>query len=1038
MPVPGRLLLFPALTLLAAAPAAAQRASPRTSYAFRTWTTAQGLPQNTVTGLAQDRDGYLWVGTMGEVARFDGRTFVRVELPDTARRGIDPVRAVIRDRQGAVWVLRNHGGAERLSADGRLLPGISPLPDWPVTMAFGGEDSTWLVGATRLWLHTEGRWREPALFRGAPVGDVQAMVVDTAGDVWVGGSGGLARLTPRGVRVWGRADGLPSQRVLALAEAPGRGMWVGTDRGLVLLSPGGTVQRVRADSAEHAPVEAIAVDARGRTWLAGAGGVRLVQVSEGQRHEPRATTVFAHETGLGGARIPLLFVDDAERVWIGSAGAGLHQVRPLAITSIRRRDGLPMQGVHEVMGDGRGGLWIAGSCGGLVRWTPESLQVHVPPALGLVTACVEGLARDRRGGLWVGETGRFMHRDSLGRVRRYDLGLHDRMHPTVGPFTEDSAGNMWFATRDGQLGRVAPGGALTFPLRVRGLDSARVWSFADDGAGAVWVGQVGAVSRVVNDSVLLRLDGGHGVPPAPIRALLPDGAGALWIGSYGGGLAHYDPRAGVRRLTTADGLFDDGLSALIRDRAGNMWLLGDAGLAVVPQSELAAAMTERHSPRNAIVFGPADSMPEGNGGFPNAWLDADQRLWVATVDGVATVDAALFPFDAAPARPRIDRVLMNGKSVQGDTVTLPPGGAALEIRFSAPNLDGTDRLAFRHRLAGHDRDWIVGADRVARYARIAPGWYTFEVLARTAAGVEHRHPTTLAVRARAAWWELPLVRGLGILVMLWAVWQWQQRIVRRIRDGNRVLQEEVGERKRAQLEAARAASELAHVSRLATAGELATSIAHEINQPLSAIMTNAQAAKQAMRIGADEELEPVLDEIVLQSERAAGVVRSLRAFVRKQAPEARRFETGALIRDAARLVQPELLQRGVSIRVETSPDVAQLWGDPIQLQQVLVNLLLNAAEAVQDLPAERRAVTVRTERPERGGADLVVEDQGHGIGADDLVRVLEPFYTTKTDGLGLGLSLSRSIIESHAGTLTVGSALGYGTVVRVHLPEGGA
>jgi C4-dicarboxylate-specific signal transduction histidine kinase len=224
------------------------------------------------------------------------------------------------------------------------------------------------------------------------------------------------------------------------------------------------------------------------------------------------------------------------------------------------------------------------------------------------------------------------------------------------------------------------------------------------------------------------------------------------------------------------------------------------------------------------------------------------------------------------------------------------------------------------------------------------------------------------------------------------------------------------------------------VSRVATAGELATSLAHELNQPLSAVTSNAQAAQQMHRLGMDDELAPVLEDIVAQSRRAAGVVRSMRAFVRKQDPAMAPLEPAALVEETLRLLHGELTMRGVVTHTEVSGAPAPMRGDHVQVQQVLVNLLLNAADAVRDLPAERRGVTIAVHQDGADHVRIAVIDRGPGLDTAALARIFDPFYTTKPTGLGMGLALSRSIVEAHAGSLAAESTPGRGTTMHVRLP----
>ena len=1029
-----RIAALIASALLAPIVASGQAAAPPVGYAFRSWSTAEGLPQRTITAIAEDRDGYLWVGTWGELSRFDGHRFRRADLGDSAARGIDRVRALATDAAGDIWAARFEAGLSRLGADGRLARATEASPRGPKAIAFGGGDTIWMASQSHLWLHTAGAWRNATPGNDEALPNITALLVDSSGGVWIGGSTGLVNMARGNVRVWRKADGLPAGFVHALAPRGRDGVWVGTANGLVAVSGDGAVHPVVMDSGSRARVDAIAVDRTGRHWLAGADGVRLVRLQRGPNGAYSARTLLAHPAGLSGAVVTSLLLDRGGRLWIGTAGAGLHQLRVLTVARLREGDGLPMRTVHEVMGDGADGLWIAGGCGGLAHWRAGAVRVFHPPAMGLRTDCVQGLLRDRAGRLWIGQRGELVRVDSAARERAWKLG-NPQYRFDVGPMLEDRAGRVWLATAGGQLGRIDTSGALTFPLAPAAFGDGRTWSMLEHPSGAIWLGQTGAVSEIVGDSVVRRLDHRDGVPAGPVRALHLDPDGGLWIATYGGGLARFTVQSGVQALSKRHGLFDDALSAIVRDSSDRLWLLGDHGLAVSPRRALVAALAQRRAPDPSVVFGPTDSMPEGNGGFPNAWLDDRQRLWLASVDGVASVDAGGSPFERAPVRPRIDDVFVDGVLVPwSDTVTVPATANALEIAFTAPNLDASDRLRFSYRLVGHDLTWVAsGSERVARYARVRPGRYDFELVGRNVGGEEMLEPVRLHVRFEASWWELDWVRALAVALLVLGTWQSQRRIVARVRARNRLLQAEIAERKRAQAEASRAASELAHMSRVATAGELATSIAHELNQPLAAVMTNAEAARTIVQFGATEPMLPVLDEIVEQAARAAGVVRTLRSFVRKQPPAFVDLDASELVGDTLRLLHSELATRSVEVRTVLD-GAARLHGDAAQLQQVLVNLVLNAAEAVHDLPAERRTLTIATAHAPSGDVLISVHDEGPGIAPEQLSRLFEPFHTTKEAGLGLGLSLSRSIVESHGGELTVASEPGRGTTFVARLP----
>jgi two-component system sensor kinase FixL len=226
-------------------------------------------------------------------------------------------------------------------------------------------------------------------------------------------------------------------------------------------------------------------------------------------------------------------------------------------------------------------------------------------------------------------------------------------------------------------------------------------------------------------------------------------------------------------------------------------------------------------------------------------------------------------------------------------------------------------------------------------------------------------------------------------------------------------------RKLAQAEALRQRVELAHVARISTMGALASSLAHELNQPLSAILSNAQAASRFLADTTPNltEVRGALEDIANDTKRAGQVIRQMRALVRKDEPQMEPLDLNRIIPDVVRLLHSDMLIRKVQIALELDPSLRLTNGDNVQLQQVLLNLLLNAFDAMKDVPESGRTVILRTLQPEPAQIRVEVRDCGTGISPERLVKLFEPFLSSKRDGLGLGLSISHSIIQAHRGRI---------------------
>lgn len=230
---------------------------------------------------------------------------------------------------------------------------------------------------------------------------------------------------------------------------------------------------------------------------------------------------------------------------------------------------------------------------------------------------------------------------------------------------------------------------------------------------------------------------------------------------------------------------------------------------------------------------------------------------------------------------------------------------------------------------------------------------------------------------------------------------------------------DITERKRAEEEFRRQREELAHVARVTAIGELTASLAHELNQPLTAILTNAQVA-QRLLAGPDPPLHEVraaLADISEDDKRAAEVIRRLRMMLKKEDRAWSRLDLNALIQEVAGLVRSDALQRKIAVKLDLAPALPPVLGDRIQLQQVVLNLIINGFEAMSGQQDGRSELLVRTFHPAEGAVGAAIRDQGIGLAEETLGRIFEAFFTTKPQGLGMGLSICRSIIQAHGGRL---------------------
>jgi PAS domain S-box-containing protein len=247
---------------------------------------------------------------------------------------------------------------------------------------------------------------------------------------------------------------------------------------------------------------------------------------------------------------------------------------------------------------------------------------------------------------------------------------------------------------------------------------------------------------------------------------------------------------------------------------------------------------------------------------------------------------------------------------------------------------------------------------------------------------------------------------------------------------------DITRRKITEIELERLRLQLAHTHRVATLGELAAALAHELNQPLGAILSNAETASLLCRNSppSPELLSTILDDIVRDGHRAGSVLHRLRTFLQPHPLVLEPLDVARLVAEVVGLVRVESITRQVEISVEVPPDLGHPFGDAVQIQQVLLNLILNAMDAVDDQPASRRRIRIAAV-PRSPSIEISVADRGGGFPTETLPRAFDPFVTTKATGLGIGLSICRSIIRAHGGEITVENNADGGATARVTLPE---
>ena len=994
-------------------------------FVFSRWTTADGLPQGTINDILETSDGRIWLATFGGLVRFDGMVFDVLDIVTVPGLESNRIVAIEAGPAGGLWAVTQDNSLVRIEADS--VTESIPIP--PGVQA--GQLRIDSAGVVRMAVgsavheYSAGEWRSYGTAQGLS-GVVSALAVDTDGRTWIGTDSGLFELGQDRIFAVDTSQWLHQFPIRAMWIDERDRLWIGTPAGLALLDRDqGVLRSVRPVGSDSSlgEITAIGPGRPDELWIGGEWGLAHLHIGP-QGGEIR---VVSRHPSIDGRAVAVLARDRRGNTWIGSRGSGLARLAPSRIWHMTQRDGLPAREVNHITGSGSGGVWLAGGCRGLTSVTNAVIARLAPGDSELRGLCVNSLFRDQEESVWVGQNGYLTRIDASGRMQTWAVGVDGQRQVPVSPIVQDSTGRIWFGNEQGRLGFVLDD-AVHFVEPDAALSSQRISSMTFASDGRLWIGQAGAILRISLDEEQIGqvevFDKDDGVPPGTIRVLYQDRTGDIWVGSYGGGLARCTLDCETfSRITTREGLADNSVSGLIEDEEERFWILGNRGVSVVPRAVVDSVVDGLRARIDAVVFDHNDGMPEGNGGNPAAWIGDDGIGWFATIDGLVAIDTRAFPRDSIRPIPRIDAIRFGGDVWTG-TEPIVIGGGALEVRFrfSASGAVNPAGTLYRYWLRGQDEGWVY-ADRAGpvRYPRVPPGQYVFALEARNEDGLWSSEPALVEFHILPLWWQTKWFQwGAGLLVAV-LIGAGLIRRVRRAESRNRQLTRAIQERQLAEERSRKWQRDLEHVARVATAGELTTSLAHELNQPLTAIVSNA-AAGSALLSNPDmgkEAVREALEEIMSEGRRASEVIKSLREFLRRGSVESELLYVNQLVRDVLVLLTTELREMEVDVRLDLAGNVPMIMGDRIQLQQVLVNLVMNAIDAMRNREGERR-LSLRT-RAVDDGVEFAFRDTGPGLEPGQESKIFEPFVTTKSSGMGVGLAISRTLVGAHGGTIRAGN-----------------
>jgi diguanylate cyclase (GGDEF)-like protein len=745
-----------ALVLSAVIPVPAAALDPRkalTQYVQNVWRVEEGLPHNTVRAIRQTRDGYLWLGTYGGLARFDG---VRFQVYDRTNSVLtnNEVRCLHEDAQGVLWVGTSAGGLYRLEK-GELRKEARPIESQTINAILSAPDGSLLVGTANGLYRLSGssgveRFTNES---GLWANTINALAQGHPGEVLIGTEGGVNILRGRAF-IKGPQPAHSDKAVKTLLMDRARNLYIG-GRTIERFAPSGerTLTIPSPDLGTHALFE----DPDGIVWVGTYGGGI-------GRLEKDVLNTYRQEQGFLDRRAWTITADREGGLWIGTR-AGLVQFRDGTAVTYSRAEGFAGEIARAVFEDKDGAIYT-GFDGGVSRFFEGAVH-NITTRDGLPHPVVESVLRDRAGRLWIGTYGGLAEEVAPGEFLVYSekQGL-----PRGAKWAyEDRRGRLWVGG-DTEIGFLENGRAHTLDAKLA-LPAVTVQSFYEDKDGWLWIGTLNHGAWRLKDDVLERVPL-LGLTSIGVRTFLEDKDGALLVGTIGSGLFIRLSGGDFRQITTAEGLGDDSVWSILDDGQGQVWMSSDRGVFRIPKRELLdyAAGKSNTVRINAFVgSGNGLKSRECNGGGNAPGLIArDGRVVVPTGAGVAFIDPSRLVSSAPPPPARIEEVVADRVvvSTSGESV-IPPGRRDTEIHFTGLSFLSPADLRFRYRLIGHDPDWIdAGTRRVAYYGGLPPGRYEFRVVASNDGATWSPAEDLRVIVVKPLWYQTMAFRAGAVAVVL--------------------------------------------------------------------------------------------------------------------------------------------------------------------------------------------------------------------------------------------------------------------------------
>lgn len=990
-------------------------------YSARTWQTDDDPFRNAVQAVAQTADGYLWIGTVNGLARFDGMQFEFFPLGGQTTIRSQRVNALCATEDGTLWI----GMTQGLYAfrDGKFVAYEVPVraPEMVaaskniLALIRGGDGALWIGTGVGLVHYLDGTFslignrNAPALSmeQYPAVQTVRSLDGGKDDDTWVGAGDSLVLMRGLGIVTNYTFAAFKPDFIRAVCHARDGTIWVGSNSGLIRFKDGKAKLFTTVHGLPDKTISAIHEDNRGNLWIGTFNG--LCRFTNGK---------FIVEMSSDGEpydQVACFFEDHENNLWVG-AKDGLHQLNVRQFMTYTMRHGLTHNNVLSVYEDKEGAMWI-GTWGGLHCLRDGKMTVYstenTPVMRNDFILAIEG-ARD--GGVWFGaDYDGGLYRVKNGEVKRYgeEVGI---LRNAIRTLLEDDEGRLWLGRASGYVNYFRDGQLKSFG-RAQGLPSNAMRCLLQTRDKKIWVGTEAGLCCWTNEG-FSTFTTANGLSDNLIHSLYEDEERNIWIGTTKGLNRYKDGR--FTAYQTSDGLCDNAVLDVLDDDLGNLWMASHYGVFRVSKQQIADYDGRKIGSISCQAFGKFDGMRSQvcvAVAKPSAWKSRDGRLWFATTKGLAVTDPKLqITKNVRPPPVMLQSVMADKKVVSAVAdgtkpfpppvleasthLFIPPGRGELQFQYTALSYAAPEKNRFKYRLEGFESDWVdAGTRHSAFYNSIPPGAYTFHVIASNNDGVWNQTGASVKVTLQPHFWQMLWFRSLFVVASLscaaaGARYVTKKRMQRKLR---RLEEQHMIERERSRI---------------------AQDIHDEIGAKLTRISFLGGIAKR--KLPPDNQAEGHIDRM---SKTARELIAALDEIVWAVNPKNDTLDNFAdyLCRYASDFF--ESTPMSLQLEVPTSIPHHPLTAD------IRHNLFLAQKEALHNVLKHSGATKVQVQMSIRDREfEVTVVDNGRGI------AVQQPMPDARIKRGGNGLGNMRERLETIGGRMTIHGSPETGTKISFVVP----